>query len=166
VTSTPSSPGLSSIDDGDTATGADGTFAYTASAREPARTLTFSYRAHFGDPSPSASAGLTLAVKAAVRFAIRPRRVHRGILLKINGRLLGRPYPHGGKQIILEARSPGSGWVRFNVVRTGAGGRFRASYRFRFPGPAIYWIRAQSLFEEDYPYVSGNSNAIKVIEAP
>ena len=65
---------------------------------------------------------------------------------------------------MLEARSPGSAWIQFKVVRTTARGRFRASYRFRFPGPARYQFRATSEPESDYPFAAGASNVVAVHE--
>jgi hypothetical protein len=60
------------------------------------------------------------------------------------------------------ARASRGAWVRFNVVRTDRGGRFRAIYRFRQPGAALYRFRALSLSEAAYPYLAGGSNVVKV----
>ena len=72
--------------------------------------------------------------------------------------------PPVGKQLVLEARSPGGPWIEFQVIRTNARGRFRASYRFKFPGPADYQFRAVSEPESDYPYATGASNVVAVHE--
>ena len=72
--------------------------------------------------------------------------------------------PSAGKQLVLEARSPGSRWIQFKVVRTNRRGRFHASYRFRFPGPADYRFRAVSEPESDYPFAAGSSNVVAVHE--
>jgi AhpC/TSA family len=56
------------------------------------------------------------------------------------GRLLGSPVLRGGKQLVLEASS-GGGWVQFDTLSTGIKGRYRASYRFKFPGPITYRFR-------------------------
>ncbi len=56
---------------------------------------------------------------------------------------------------MLEARSPGSPWIEFKVVRTDAHGRYRASYRFKFAGPANYRFRARSEAESDFPFAGG-----------
>jgi hypothetical protein len=80
------------------------------------------------------------------------------------GRLLGGPIPAGGKQLVLEARSPGSPWLEFDVIRTDARGRYRASYRFKFPGPADYRFRVLSEPESDYPFAAGSSNVVRVYE--
>jgi hypothetical protein len=52
--------------------------------------------------------------------------------------------------------------VRFNVVRTDGGGRFRTTYRFRQAGATVYRFRALSLSEAAYPYLAGGSNVVKV----
>ena len=65
---------------------------------------------------------------------------------------------------MLEARSPGGPWIEFQDVRTGRRGRFHASYRFKFPGPARYQFRVISEPESDYPYAQGSSNLVKVFE--
>ena len=65
---------------------------------------------------------------------------------------------------MLEARSPGSAWIEFRVVRTNARGRFRAAYRFKFPGPANYRFRARSEPESDFPFTAGSSNVVAVHE--
>jgi hypothetical protein len=70
------------------------------------------------------------------------------------------PIPSGGKQIVLQALAlgvRGAKWQTFNVVRTSKKGVFRASYRFRFAGPARYRIRAFSRYEQDYPYLASTS---------
>jgi hypothetical protein len=72
--------------------------------------------------------------------------------------------PRGGKQVVLVARASRGVWVRFNVVRTDAAGRFRARYRFHQPGPALYRFRALSLAEAAYPYLAGGSNVVAVRE--
>ena len=43
-------------------------------------------------------------------------------------------------------------------------GRFSASYRFRFPGPAVYGFRALAEPEADYPFATGVSSRVVVRE--
>ncbi len=52
--------------------------------------------------------------------------------------------------------------MRFNVVRSGRSGRFRAIYRFQQSGAARYRFRALSLAEAAYPYLAGGSNVVVV----
>ena len=79
---------------------------------------------------------LTLSVRAGVSLAVTPRTTSVGRSIHFSGRLRGGPIPTGGKLLVLEARSPGGAWLEFDVIRSEARGRFHASYRFKFPGPA------------------------------
>jgi hypothetical protein len=126
------------------------------------RDLSLRYRSHVNDTIPAATAGVRLRVRAGLRLTIRPRVARRGQAIRFAGRLLGGPLPRGGKQVVLMARASRGAWVRFNVVRTGAHGRFRTTYRFQQPGAARYRFRALSLAEAAYPYLAGGSNVVRV----
>jgi len=145
-------------------TSSQGRFTVKLPAGASSRTLWFSYREHLGDAQPVARASLSLGVRAGVRLAVRPHTASVGRRIFFAGRLLGGPVPHGGKQLVLEARSPGGRWIEFDVVRSDGRGRFGSSYRFRFPGPAAYQFRAVSESEADYPYATGGSNVVGVYE--
>jgi hypothetical protein len=146
-------------------TAADGTWRVVLPRSVSSRDVTFRYRSHVNDTVASASASVRLRVRAGLHLTIHPRRVRQGQAIHFDGRLLGGPLPRGGKQVVLMARASQGGWVRFNVVRTGAGGRFRALYRFRQAGAAVYRFRALSLSEAAYPYLAGGSNVVKVRKA-
>jgi hypothetical protein len=107
---------------------------------------------------------LTLTVKAGIALSISPRTTSVGRRIFFRGRLLGGPIPAGGKQVVLEARSAGSPWLEFDVIRTDARGRFTAGYRFKFPGPADYQFRVLSEPESDYPFAAGYSSSVRVFE--
>jgi len=128
------------------------------------RTLRFAYRSHIGDATPVATGTLRLAVKAGLTLQIAPRTVGVGQSIFFKGRLLGHPIPAAGKQLVLEARSPLGSWIEFKVVRTNPRGRYRASYRFKFPGPATYQFRVVCEPESDYPFVGGSSRVLAVQE--
>jgi hypothetical protein len=145
-------------------TGPDGRFTVRLPGGVCSRTLRFTYRAHTGDVVPVATRTLSLSVSAAIALSISPRTASVGRSIYFRGRLLGGPIPRGGKQLVLEARSPGGSWIEFKVIRAGAGGRYRASYRFRFPGPAHYQFRVLSEAEADYPFAAGASNVVRVFE--
>ncbi len=145
-------------------TDSSGRFLLRLPGSASSRTLRFAYRARIGDAQPSATRTLRLSVRAGIALSVSPRLVGAGSTIDFTGRLLGGPLPSTGKQLVLEARSPGSAWIEFKVVRTGAGGRFRASYRFRFAGPADYVFRARSEPEADYPFAAGASNVVAVHE--
>ncbi len=145
-------------------TDAHGRFAMRLPAGISSRTLRFEYRAHLGDALPVAVRTLRLVVHAGIALSVAPRTTSVGRSIFFRGRLLGGPVPGAGKQLVLEARSPGSAWIEFDVVRTDARGRFHASYRFKFAGPADYTFRVRSEPESDYPFAAGASNAVGVYE--
>jgi hypothetical protein len=141
----------------------DGRFTVRLPAGVSSRTLCFAYRPA-GGASPVATRTLTLNVRAGILLRVVPRTASVGRSIFFHGRLRGGPVPPDGKQLVLEARSPGSQWLEFRVIRTNARGRFNASYTFRFPGPARYQFRALSEPESDYPFVAGSSNVVAVLE--
>jgi hypothetical protein len=122
------------------------------------------YRSHLGDALPASTRTLTLTVPAALRLSIFPRTARTEGAIRFDGRLLGDPVPPGGKQLVLEARSPGGPWIEFHVIRTRAHARFAYLYRFRLPGPAHYQFRVLSEQEADYPFATGASNVVEVLE--
>jgi hypothetical protein len=143
-------------------TGADGGWRVALPKGVSSRDVTFRYRSHVNDTIAAATASVRLRVRAGLRLAIHPRRARQGQAIHFDGRLLGGPLPRGGKQVVLMARASRGGWVRFNVVRTDGGGRFRTIYRFRQAGATVYRFRALSLSEAAYPYLAGGSNVVKV----
>lgn len=145
-------------------TAPDGKFGLRIAGATSSRSLTFAYRAHLDDASPVVSRTLTLRVRPGISLRVSPHTTSVGRRIRFDGQLSGGPIPQGGKQLVLEARSPGSRWIEFKVVRTDARGRFHASYRFRFAGPADYRFRARSEPESDFPFVGGSSNAVAVRE--
>ncbi|MHB8234223.1 MAG: hypothetical protein ACYDHT_06170 [Solirubrobacteraceae bacterium] len=144
-------------------TAADGTFGMVV-AGSFSRTLQFAYRAHVGDTQAAVAHTLSLKVRPAIALRVSPHSTSVGHRIHFAGQLSGAPIPRGGKQLVLEARSPGSRWIEFKVVRTDARGRFHASYRFRFAGPADYRFRARSEPESDFPFAGGSSNSVAVHE--
>jgi hypothetical protein len=145
-------------------TAADGSFTVRLAGGVSSRTLHFAYRSHIGDVLPVVTRTLALSVRAGIALTVTPRTASVGRSIFFRGRLLGAPMPRGGKQLVLEARSPGSAWIEFKVIRADAHGRCRASYRFRFPGPVDYQFRVRSEAEADYPFAAGSSNVVRVRE--
>ena len=145
-------------------TGPDGRFGVRIAGGTSSSSLRFSYRAHAGDAVAVATRTLTLKVRAGIALRVSPHTASVGRSILFRGRVRGGPIPNGGKQLVLEARSPGSPWIEFKVVRTDARGRYRASYRFKFAGPAAYRFRARSEPESDFPFAGGSSNVVAVHE--
>ena len=164
VQATPTSAGAGPVAMPSPHTRADGTFTVVIPAGASSRSLRFAYSAHLGDPTPATVRTLTLTVGAALRLAIAPRTASVGRRIFFSGRLLGGLIPSAGKLLVLEARSTGGSWIKFNVVRSDRAGRFQASYRFRLPGPVSYQFRVLSEAEGDYPYAAGASNVVGVRE--
>ena len=163
---------------------------YETPAYEGARTVPLAGRAHRADGrlDPDAAPGHSSEC-AALRLP-QPRRTTRspsprppsrcgctpgsrcgsrrevtsvGDTIVFSGTLHGAPIPPGGKQLVLEASSGGE-WIQFRTIGTDAKGRYRASYRFKFPGPVIYRFRVFSPHEADFPFFAGTSNVVDVYE--
>jgi hypothetical protein len=164
VRATPAYDGARTVAMGSPHTDSSGRFSVRLPVGTSSRTLRFAYRAHLGDAQPVVTRTLRLSVRAGIALSVSPRTTSVGNTIFFRGRLRGGPVPQSGKQLVLEARSPGSAWIEFDVVRTDARGRYRASYRFKFPGPANYSFRVRSEPESDYPFAAGASNVVAVYE--
>ena len=145
-------------------TAADGTFRLRLPARAPSSTIALVYRSVLSSAVPSATAALALIVPAGLTLRVAPRVSHVGGRIRFRGILHGGPIPPGGKQLVLQASSPGSRWRTFEAITTDRRGRYRASYRFRFPGHVTYRFRAVCPGEADYPFARGASNVVRVRE--
>lgn len=145
-------------------TGPDGRFTVKIPRGASSRTVRLAYREHIGDGLPVATRTLVLTVRASVRLRVNPHTTSVGQSIHLTGALLGKPIPRGGKQLVLEARSPSGRWIQFDVLKTDRKGRFHDSYRFRLPGPVDYRFRAVSKSEVDFPFATGASYTVRVHE--
>ncbi len=145
-------------------TGPNGHWSLALPRKLPSSALRIGYRKSPLEAQPAALSTLTLSVPAALRLHIAPRTARASGAIHFRGRLLGGPIPPGGKQLVLEARSPGGRWIEFHVIRTRPGARFAYLYRFRLPGPAHYQFRVLSEAEADFPFATGASNVVGVFE--
>jgi hypothetical protein len=161
---TPAYAGARSVAMSSPRTDASGRFRLRLAPGASSRVLRFVYRAHAGDPAPTVSRTLRVSVRAPIELSVSPHATSVGRTIFFRGRLRGGPLPSAGKQLVLEARSPGSPWIEFDVVRSDRRGRYKASYRFKFAGPANYSFRARSEAESDYAYAPGTSNIVHVHE--
>jgi hypothetical protein len=144
-------------------TGREGRFTVLLPAGVSSRTLRLSYSYTVGG-QPVATGTLTVSVRAGVSLRIAPRTANVGSSIYFSGHLRGGPLPKGGVPLVLEARSPGGVWLEFDVVRSGAGGRYHASYTFKFAGPQEYQFRVLCEAQADYPFATGASNVVGVFE--
>jgi hypothetical protein len=164
VLSTPRFQGARAIVLPSALTASDGSLRVRLPASTPSTHLTFAYSSHLNQAGPDVIAPLELTVPARLTLRVTPRTSHAGGTIAFAGTLLGAPLPRGGKQLVLEARSPGAPWRQFQVLSTAARGRYRATYRFRLPGPIVYQFRAVSRLEADFPFATGSSNVVRVRE--
>lgn len=164
VSAVPSYAGASSSAMRGTVTTSDGSFVLKLPSRISSRTIQLSYTAHADEAKPVTTRTLKLSVRAPVSVRITPRTAPSEGTIRFHGRLLAGPFPHGGKPVILEARSGRGPWIEFHVIRTDRHGRFASSYRFKFPGPAVYQFRVLCEQEADYPYAAGSSRVLTVSE--
>ncbi len=168
VLSTPSYEGAHTVALAPLRTASDGSFRVRLPASTPSSRITFAYSASTSSAVPSVTAALTLTVPASLALRVAPRTTRAGGTIVFSGTLHGVHLPPGGKTLVLEARAGGAGshsrWRQFQVLATRAHGRYRASYRFRLPGPITYQFRAVSPAEADFPYGAGASNVVAVFE--
>jgi hypothetical protein len=145
-------------------TSPDGSFRVRLPARTPSTHLTFAYSSRLHQTTPDTTAALTLTVPARLTLRVAPNTSHVGGTIVFSGSLLGAPLPPGGKQLVLEARTPAGPWRQFQVLSTAPHGRYHATYRFRLAGPITYEFRSLSPREADFPYATGASRVVRVRE--
>jgi hypothetical protein len=163
VFQTPAYEGARTVPLAGVRTGGTGGWALSLPRNVSSSALRFEYRSHQNDTIPVATAALTLRVHAGITLRIAPRMTSIGRRIFFSGVLHGAPIPPGGKQLVLEARS-GNEWIQFDTIRANARGHYRASYRFKFPGPVTYKFRVLSRYEADFPFLDGTSNVVGVHE--
>jgi hypothetical protein len=163
VCETPSFRGAGTRRIGGGSTGPVGQWSITLPRGVSSGALRFVYSSPQNPALAAASATLRLGVHAGVGLHIAPRTSSVGHRIRFTGRLLGAPIPAGGKQLVLEARSGGE-WIQFDNIRTDAHGQYRATYRFKFPGPVTYHFRVLSRYEAAFPYLGGTSRIVTVHE--
>jgi hypothetical protein len=163
VCDTPAYHGAGTQQIGSLSTGTAGQWTLTLPRGVSSSALRFVYSNPQNPASAAAIATLRLAVHAGITLKIVPRSASVGRKIFFSGVLHGTPIPEAGKQLVLEASSGGE-WIQFNTIRTDAKGRYHASYRFRFPGPATYRFRVLSRYEADFPFLDGTSRNVAVHE--
>ena len=113
--------------------------------------------------APVVKPTVTRRARARLTLKVTPRRVRGDRRVHFSGRLLGGSIPKGGKLLVVEGRrSWRAAWLKFDVIRTGAQGRFRAGYRFAFLGPGRWEIRVLAEAQAGYPFAAGVSNVVRV----
>jgi hypothetical protein len=164
LAATPSYEGAKTIVMSGRRTGPNGRFQVRLPGGVSSLTLDLAYRSHLADRQPVATRALLLSVHAGITLSITPHLTSVGRRIYFNGVLHGAPVPPAGKQLVLEARSAGTPWLEFEVIRSDASGHFHFSYRFRLAGPYNYRFRVLSKYEADFPFIAGTSNTVDVQE--
>lgn len=113
-------------------------------------------------PGAAAKGTRPRRVRERVTLKVKPRRVEVRRSIHFSGRLLGGHIPRRGKQVVLEGRLPGGRWVGFAVFRTGAHGRFNASYPVEFLRSGDWQVRVLCEAEAGYPFATTVSNVVRV----
>lgn len=136
-------------------TKADGSFSLGLATSRPSRRIRLAYRPVGG------GGAVSKALKLHVRAASRVRATLRGRVVRFSGRVLGAPFPKGGKRVQMEGRSPGSAWTPFQNLRTDSKGRFSGTYRLRVRRPGVVLkVRAVVPREAGYGYLASRSRAV------
>jgi hypothetical protein len=136
-------------------TGADGRFRVVV-PKGPSRIVRLAYRARLGDPAPASAAVVRIRVRAAVRLTLRPAVVLPGRSVRVRGRVLGGPFPHG---TLAELQAlDGREWRTFKTLAVGRRGRYAYRYRFRHTsGPARFLWRVRVRAQAGLPYAASAS---------
>lgn len=142
-------------------TGPDGRFAYVLPPG-PSRDVRFTYFAF----SDSRAAELSNVVRAdvAARLTIHAdrNRVTGARVVRLAGRVSGRPVPRAGLLITLQGHQVGYGWRTFRTVRTDRLGRWSTRYRFRSTA-GRFGFRALVPRQGRFPFASGRSGGVFVV---
>lgn len=114
-------------------------------------------------PDGAALATLRLQVHASVSLRGSPRALHNRQVLKLRGALVYGPVPSTGVLVELQAPRGRHRWQTFATTMTRPDGQFSYNYRFtRTTGVRRYSLRARVAAQDNYPYLTGTSRAVKV----
>jgi len=155
--------GAHAVDKGGARTRSDGGFTLILPKDVSSRTLELRYRSHLADKKPAAAVKLKLSVKAGLTLKITPRTSHNHGTIRFSSHLLGHSIPKHGKVVELQARGAGQKrWITFKTVRSSAGGKVNAKYRFHSSSSVSYQFRARARAESGYPFLTGVSRRVTV----
>ncbi len=147
-------------------TRADGRFTYIL-PKGPSRAVKFVYFAFSDSTAYRESNVVREKVATPVQLRVAPRAASNGHSVKFTGAVGTDFLPKAGVLVALEARYPGGRWKQFELVRTGRGGRFSATYRFtRTSSATRYAFRARVARQAGYPFEGGTSRTTGVLVTP
>jgi hypothetical protein len=125
--------------------------------------VSFAGEAQFDQASRSP---LTLRVRGGIDLAAAPRALRTGEAVRFHGRVRahGASLPRRGKLVAIQYyEEAAKRWRPVLITRSDHGGRFHASYRFRYvSGSASIRLRAVALSEDRWPYAPGVSSPVTV----
>lgn len=145
-------------------TGQDGNFSLLLPAGT-SRRITASFS---GDRQSRGSTAdqMRLGVNGSISFTATPARLRTGQVVRFRGKVLSGParQPSRGNLVAIRYFEQSSRqWRPVLVTRTGASGRYRASYRFRYiTGVARIRLRATLLPSQTFPYLPADSDVQSV----
>jgi hypothetical protein len=162
VSATPSARGAVTRELGRVTSDQRGRFTFTV-PKGASRSVRFSYRPFESDPTPAASAEVTLNVRAGVALRLTPRRTTSRGRISFAGRLLGGPYRAGTQVQLFAVARKGRDRVPVATLRADRRGRFHFRYRFRRTfAPFTYYFQAVVQRQNGYPYATGRSKRMSV----
>lgn len=126
----------------------------------PSREMIAAYRGDHREVENSAE----IATVAHPTFAIDKKVVVKNHWVRFTGRI---PGPHADGVVVLIQMGEGHGWRTFHRYRTRHGGRFDVGYHFKHRFERVLKatklkLRAQIRETVGYPYLQGNSKALKL----
>jgi hypothetical protein len=143
-------------------TRSDGSFSYRAPA-SASRLLQFAWRSHVNDTRFTASAYLTLNVRASAELHASTKRPRVGRLLTLRGRMRG--VDREGVTVLVQGRQRGAKrWETFADTTASRTGAFSVRYRFRASASRgkRFVFRARIRPGATSPYRTGYSNSVTV----
>jgi hypothetical protein len=148
---------------GQTKTDPNGGFAFTVPPG-PSRTVRLAYTAPAVDGQQAkGQADVALQVRASAHLTVSDHKVAGGRRVTFRGQLNGGPFPGAGVPIGFRGKV-GKHTRRFADTQADSKGRFRLTYKFPARGPERtypVWVRVGA-DGEDYPYLPGLSNRVRV----
>lgn len=149
------------VERGSVVTGADGSFAYTATAYA-SRQIQFGWLARQRDTRFAANAYVTVRARASATLEV-PRVARVGRTFTLRGRLRG-VRPGRVPAVVAQGRSGRGRFATFRLGRASRDGRFRLRYRFRDPASRgrTFSIRVLLLPRGGWPYEDGRTRTVRV----
>jgi hypothetical protein len=142
-------------------TAPDGRFVYALPAG-PSRDVRFTYFAFSDSRRVELSNVVHADVLAALAIHADRRRVSGERVVRLSGRVDGRPIPRAGLLVTLEGYQHGWGWRTFRTVRTDRHGRWSTRYRFRLSS-GRFGFRALVPHQGAFPFATSRSTGVFVV---